>query len=327
MTERHDIHIPLAFEGASPSTHELLEAVPEGQRASILRLIVETISDAVLVHDLDGNLMYFNDSASELLGYSHDEMLELGPFGWVAPQMLANNADRRERLEASGSLSFPSSIIRKDGTIAPTEVSARLAHTTDGAVAVSVIRDITERARTEAQLVYLAFHDSLTGLSNRGSMEKRLTEAIAEAKRYGDTLAVAYIDLDHFKPVNDAHGHETGDSVLIELGKRLSSAIRNQDMIARIGGDEFVVVLPRLTNTEELATIAERLLGEIRRPLRSLPEPECIDASIGFAIFDPEVDDNRSLVIKADVAMYAAKTDGANAWRIWEPSMGLRVGA
>lgn len=326
MTDSHDIHIPLAVEGASPTTHELLGTLPEGQRAGVLRLILETISDAVLVHDLDGRLMYFNDSACTLLGYSRDEMLELPPFGWVAPQMVASNGDRREQLLARGSLSFQSSVLRKDGSISPTEVSTRLTETNDGVVAVSVVRDVTERAQAEAQLIYLAFHDSLTGLANRSSMEKRLTEAVADARRYGDILAVAYIDLDRFKPINDTFGHEVGDGVLVEVGRRLRAAVRMQDLVSRIGGDEFVVVLPRLAHVDELQSIADRWLTEIRRPLINLPRPMQIDASVGFAVFDPEGDDNRSLVVKADVAMYAAKQDDDNSWRTWGPSMGLRVG-
>jgi diguanylate cyclase (GGDEF)-like protein len=252
-------------------------------------------------------------------------MFTLGPFGWVAPHMDRGGAGRIERILAGEALTFESSVVRQDGSLVPTEVSARRAETADGPVIVSVIRDTSERAEAEAQMVYLAFHDPLTGLSNRAALERRLADAIADARRYNDILAVSYIDLDRFKPINDSYGHETGDSVLITLGRRLVSGVRVQDLVSRIGGDEFVVVLPRLNGAQELELIAERLLAEIRQPV-ALRNATCtIDASIGFALFDTANDDARSIIVKADVAMYAAKRDSANPWRIWDESMGMTV--
>jgi len=326
MDNASDIQLPHLREGhASNSALDLLQDMPEKNQAAVLRMIVDAVSDAIIVHSPQGELLFFNDGACELLGYSREEMLGLVPFGWVAPHMNRGSAGRIERILVGGSLSFQSSVIRKDGSLAPTDVSARRAETAEGPVIVSVIRDMSERAEAEAQLVYLAFHDPLTGLSNRAALEKRLDDAIADARRYNDILAVAYIDLDRFKPINDTYGHETGDSVLITLGQRLVAGVRVQDLVARIGGDEFVVVLPRLNGTDELELIAERLLAEIRQPITMRNATCGIDASIGFALFDAKKDDSRSLVVKADVAMYAAKRDAANPWRTWDDSMGMSV--
>jgi len=326
MDNSADIRLPKTLPGDTTcNALDLLESLPEKNQAAVLRMIVDAVSDAIVVHSPTGELLFFNDGACRLLGYSRDEMLGMKPFGWIAPHMSRGSAGRIERILVGGALSFESGVLRKDGSVAPTDVSARRAETADGPVIVSVIRDMSQRAQAEAQLVYLAFHDPLTGLSNRTALEDRIEDAIADARRYDDILAVAYIDLDKFKPINDTFGHETGDAVLITLGQRLVAGVRTQDLVARIGGDEFVVVLPRLNGPAELELIAERLLAEIRQPITSTVTPCRVDASIGFALFDAAVDDVRSLVVKADIAMYAAKGDAETPWKVWRPDMGMTV--
>lgn len=321
-----DIHLrPLAARPEESQPPELLENLPESSQAAVLRMIVDAVSDAIIVHSPRGEVLFFNEGACRLLGYRRDEMHRLPPFGWVAPHMTRGSAGRIERILVGGALSFQSSVVRKDGSLAPTEVAARRAETADGPVIVAVLRDVSNRAEAEAQLVYLAFHDPLTGLSNRSALETRLADAITDARRYGDILAVGYIDLDRFKPVNDTYGHETGDAVLITLGQRLAAGVRAQDLVSRIGGDEFVVVLPRLNGPDELELVAERLLSEIRQPVVTRGASVAIDASIGFAVFDAEEDDARTLIVKADVAMYAAK-NGTTPWMVWTPEMGMTVG-
>lgn len=326
MDNPSDIQLrPPNDSGATGAAFDALQGVPEKNRAAVLRMIVDAVSDAIIVHTPRGELLFFNEAARELLGYDHEEMYGIGPFGWVAPRMDRGGAGRTERILSGAALTFESSIVRKDGSLAPTEVSARRAETADGPVIVSVIRDTSERVEAEAQLVYLAFHDPLTGLSNRASLENRLKDAMADARRYNDILAVAYIDLDRFKPVNDTYGHEIGDSVLVTLGRRLVAGVRVQDLVSRIGGDEFVVVLPRLNGPGELELIAERLLAEVRQPIAMRAATITIGASVGFALFDAEHDDVRSLIVKADIAMYAAKHDPENPWRLWDPSMGMSL--
>jgi diguanylate cyclase (GGDEF)-like protein len=239
--------------------------------------------------------------------------------------MSAGAPERMRRVISAGAVSFQSSAIRKDGSIATTEISARKAMTCDGPVVVAVIHDLSERAEAETRLIYLAYHDALTGLPNRASLDNRLGAAIADSKRYGDILAVAYIDLDRFKPINDRYGHAVGDAVLIELGRRLMSCVRAQDFVARIGGDEFVVLLPRLSGTEELQQIAERLIAGGRKPFSEAGVDHGIGISIGFVLFDEQVDDARSLIVKADVAMYAAKRDPHRSWRVWDEALGMGV--
>jgi len=302
---------------------DLLHKLPFEEQSAVLRTIVDALPDAIIVHRLDGRMLFFSRGACEMLGYSQQEMLALGPLGWVAPEATEGAEERLQSILDDGRLDFESVARCGNGSTVPTEVTARRVETEDGPVVVSVIRDISERKRAEARLVYLAFHDALTGLSNRAALDERLRVALAESKRHRDMLGLAYIDLDHFKPVNDAHGHEVGDKVLTTIATRLLACIREQDLVSRIGGDEFVVLLPRLKSRGELNQVAKRLLTEIQKPISEGKARIKVTASIGFAVYDSALDDPRSLVVKADIAMYAAKHDPERPWRVWDPSMGL----
>lgn len=295
--------------------------LPAEQQAETWQALFEALPVPALIHGADGDLVAFSQGALDMLGYTRDEMHDLKPFGWVDPNMMRGAAGRLETILYDGLLTFESGIVRKDGSKRPTEVISLRVDTPLGPAILSVIRDVSEREEARRQLVHLAYHDSLTGLWNRTAFEERLRLAIADVRRHGDTLALAYLDLDRFKPINDEFGHETGDQVLVAVGARIEAVVREQDVVARLGGDEFVVILPRLSSSSELGSIAERLLASIRSPISACGVDCVIDASIGFAVFDPEVDDARSLVVKADAAMYAAKSDPEHSWCIWSPAL------
>ena len=197
-------------------------------------------------------------------------------------------------------MTFESGARRRDGSEIPTEVRSRQIETPLGPVIIAVIRYISERVKNREALEHLAYHDGLTGLSNRIHLEERLALAIADARRYDDRLGMGYIDLDHFKPVNDRYGHAAGDDVLVQIAGRLREGVQ-QDTVARLGGDEFVVLFPRLASQAEVETISERLAQRIRQPVPVDGHLICIQVSIGIAIFDPHVDDTRSLLMKQHV--------------------------
>jgi len=302
---------------------DILHDLPPSEQAAVLRTVVDALPDAVIVHRLDGEVLFFSRGACVMLGYTLEQMSALGPFGWITPEAAEGGDERTAILLEKGAFDFESEAMCADGSTIPTDVSTRKVDGEGGPIVVAVLRDISDRKKAEARLVHLAFHDALTGLSNRAALDERLRVSIADSRRHHDMLGLAYIDLDNFKPVNDAYGHEIGDQVLVTIGERLSESIREQDLVSRIGGDEFVVVLPRLKSTGELARVAERLLAEIRRPVEACGYECAIDASIGFALFDTVVDDARTLVVKADVAMYAAKRDPLSPWLLWDESMGM----
>jgi len=171
-------------------------------------------------------------------------------------------------------------------------------------------RDVTEIALARERIASLAYSDPLTGLANRTSLGPALEQAVQRSRRRGSKLALIFLDLDGFKPINDAHGHAAGDSLLVEVAARLRAHLRAGDMVARLGGDEFVVVLEEVQDLTPVETVSKKLLGEMRRPF-DLPGAQVgVTASIGISVFPDDAADAGALVQHADSAMYAAKQAG-----------------
>ncbi len=272
----------------------------------LARIALDSAIDSVVVHDIHGNLLYFNEAAARMHHCTFEEFAALPPWGWTQqPETVIRR--RIEDLVAQGSNTFVSHRRNPDGTEAIHEVHARAVETSRQLIIVSVVHDVTERFAAEAMLRTIAFHDHLTGLANRALLDDRLAVAIADAKRSGELLGVIYLDIDDFKPINDRWGHDCGDDVLRVIAKRLTHAVREGDTVARVGGDEFVVVLPRLKTTHALHEIAHKLADSVATPI----ELECASVtatvSAGVTWYVAEEDDARSLMMKADLAMYDAK--------------------
>jgi diguanylate cyclase (GGDEF)-like protein len=193
-------------------------------------------------------------------------------------------------------------------------VSAQLlAHTEiDGNVeSVSLVaRDISEIKAAEEQLRELATHDKLTGLANRALLYDRLDQALARFLRLGHGLAVMYCDLDNFKPVNDRLGHDAGDAVLVEISNRIREVVRETDTAARVGGDEFVVLVEGVRDRELLQTVASRLIEVVSRPIVLPAGPVQVGVSVGVVLAGEGSDDADRLMMLADQTMYQAKAAG-----------------
>ena len=196
------------------------------QQFDFMRTLVDSTVDAIIVHEPEGRLVFYNQAALDLLGATPEEMEAFKPYGWVGTESKSGAPGRLEAILHDGKKKFMSSVLHSSGEVIPTEVIASRFNTDRGPLVVAVIRDAREQAEVAERLEYLAYHDSLTGLSNRHAFETRLQVAIADAVRYGDLLMLAYLDLDRFKPVNDHYGHQAGDAVLIEVGKRSSFSAR-----------------------------------------------------------------------------------------------------
>ncbi|HEX3802788.1 MAG TPA: EAL domain-containing protein [Solirubrobacteraceae bacterium] len=187
----------------------------------------------------------------------------------------------------------------------------------DADSAVAMIENITDRKHAERELIrqseineHQALHDPLTGLPNRTLFSERIGHAIRQAQRSKTRLAVALIDLDRFKEVNDSLGHSAGDHLLINVGERMSEALRASDTVARLGGDEFGLLLPELTDAHDVLPVLERLQAGLEQPIHVQSLPIGIEASIGIAIYPDHGEDAQTLIQRADVAMYDAKRDG-----------------
>lgn len=168
-------------------------------------------------------------------------------------------------------------------------------------------------------LTLMANNDALTGLPNRRLLEDRMAQALKEASRAQQMLAVLFLDLDYFKVVNDTHGHLIGDQLLKSVGERLTALLRAEDTVARIGGDEFVVLLPKIKDEKQLVATAEKVISELAQPFRIAEQSLQLGVSIGIALY-PQHNDNPSNLIKyADDAMYVAKRLGRNCYHIYQP--------
>jgi diguanylate cyclase (GGDEF)-like protein len=171
------------------------------------------------------------------------------------------------------------------------------------------------------RIEYLAYHDGLTGLPNRSMFSKLLSQCISESRRYDRQLAVAFLDLDRFKQINDTLGHDAGDQLLREVATRIKACVRASDTVARLGGDEFVVLLPALGDGKYAATVAQKILAVIARPFTLIGHEFRITTSIGISTFPQDGLDEQTLTKNADIAMYQAKEEGKNNFQFYSEKL------
>jgi len=204
------------------------------------------------------------------------------------------------------------SVVCKNGEVK--EIEFKLTFLDDGRVIV-MLSDVTERKRTEEELAYKATHDLLTGLPNRMLFKDRFSVAMAQAQRFQKKLAVIFLDLDRFKEVNDTLGHDAGDGLLCAAGNRLIDLVRKTDTVARMGGDEFLLLLPNIERVEDVIAIAQKVLEGFRQPFIVGGHEVSISTSIGIAIYPDDGTDVDTLVSRADKAMYHAKQSGHDTYQ------------
>jgi diguanylate cyclase (GGDEF)-like protein len=203
---------------------------------------------------------------------------------------------------------------RKDGEAYAELVNLNVLRNPDGSVYryIKIASDITDRKRLDDQVWRLANYDTVTNLPNRRLFLDRLEQEIRKCHRSGESLALFFIDLDRFKEVNDEFGHDMGDCLLVEAARRISGCIRGSDIVARHGGDEFVVLLTGLTETSQVDIVAGSIIDLLAQPFDLGSVEVSISGSIGIARYPRDAADERTLIKKADQAMYQAKRDGKN---------------
>ena len=297
---------------------ELLEICAE--ELELKSAVLDGLADGILVHTLEGEILYFNPAAAIVYGFEPEAFARLGKWGWVPPESAGTLDARLAALRATGVHDFQSRGLLADGGTIATEVHARIIVLRGfGEVIVSVIQDVTERLAAQETIRHLAFHDTLTGLANRVLLDERMRMAMASADRHGDVVGVVFMDLDAFKPINDTYGHAAGDLVLKTVAERIGRSVRENDTVARMGGDEFLVLFPRLKSHDQLSELGRKVHDCIEAPIDLEGGRIVISAKVGLAVYrEGEAPDE--LISRADHAMYDARTHGTSGWQAFGPS-------
>jgi diguanylate cyclase (GGDEF)-like protein/PAS domain S-box-containing protein len=295
------------------------------------RAVCDTARDAIVMVDPAGSVTYWNRAAERILGYTRSEALGKGVHQWLAaPHYRAKALAAMHAFSTTGSgailgQTVEMSALRKDGVEIPIEVSVAAMLLGVEWHAVATVRDITERRRILEQIRFSAQHDNLTGLANRTVFVEALQQAIHRAQRDGEKFAVLYLDLDHFKDVNDTLGHPVGDLLLQALADRLRSSIRGMDTVARFGGDEFALIQTSIPEPLDAAVLAEKLLQAISEPFPIKGDEIRTGASIGIAMYGLDSPTAETLLSHADVALYRAKAEGRGTYRFFTDAMDVEV--
>lgn len=269
--------------------------------------LVHLMLDTVFVVDGDNQILFVSDACESLLGYRADELIGTLITRYMHPEDLAlTKASIVRVMSGQPHVDFRNRYLRKDGSTVHILWSARWYE--DEEVRIGVARDVTALVQAEDELRFLAHHDPLTKLINRSLFYDRLVSGLSTAQRYQNSLAVLFLDVNDFKTINDTYGHAIGDGVLCTVAQRLESCLRETDTVARMGGDEFTVLLTDIPSMEAVTHKIEQILAVLAEPLGAefgeISMPSC---SIGVACYPADGDDADTLLRHSDSAMYTAK--------------------
>ena len=274
---------------------------------SLFPKLTNLLLDAVFVVDQDDQIVFVSDACEALLGYRADELTGTPITDYVHPDDLADTRASIVRvMEGQSHNDFCNRYIHRDGTIVYILWSARLSE--EDGVRIGVARDVTALRQAEEKLRFLAHHDPLTGLTNRSLFHDRFESALRTARRHQSGLALLFLDLNDFKHINDTHGHAMGDRVPCIIAGRLEGCVRETDTVARMGGDEFTVLLTDIQSAEAVSKKVEEIVAAVTAPLGAefgtIKTPSC---SIGVACYPADGEDADTLLSHADDNMYRLK--------------------
>lgn len=289
------------------------------ERLRIAATVFDASHDGIMVTDAQNRIVSVNRAFSDITGYAAEEVLGQSPAILKSGEHSDDfYAELWKSLAAKGSWEGEVCNRYKDGSLNTDWLSIALLRDDAGAIVnhVAIFSDITEHKAAAARMQQMAQYDYLTSLPNRALFSDRMQHTLANAQRYQRKFALLFIDLDNFKPINDSHGHRVGDAVLCEIARRLSEHIRASDTVARMGGDEFVVLAPEIENLAEAGILAEKVVRILATPLMIDGVEFGITVSIGVATYPADGESADALIAAADRAMYLAKGDGRNTWRM-----------
>ena len=302
---------------------DLTERLQAQEQLKLAATVFEQSAEGIIITDAAFNIMMVNQAFSKITGYSAAEVLGKNPH------LLASGHHEAHfyralwsAVHATGHWSGEMWNRSKDGEIYPEMVSITQVLDDHGKVShyVGVFADISEHKANEAHIQHLAHFDALTGLPNRSLLADRVGQALSSVERKGESLALIFLDLDRFKNVNDSLGHRIGDELLIQVAQRLQSGLRDEDTVSRLGGDEFIVVLPG-TGADGAARVAKKVLKSLSLPYCIEQHELTITPSLGIAMYPADGDSYEALSMCADAAMYRAKQSGRQTFRFFTREM------
>lgn len=292
------------------------------------RLLFERNLAGVFRSTVGGKILDCNESFARMLGYGRQELMEQSSWSlYAAPRDREAYVYRLKQQFALSNVELR--LRRKDGSLLwVLENVSLLADQYEGSLVMEgTAVDITDRKKAEDQIAFQAYHDALTGLPNRNLFSDRLSQALAHAARNNEGLAVLFLDLDHFKLINDTLGHTLGDWLLVRVAERLRRITREVDTVARLGGDEFIMLLPGVHASEDAARVAQKILATIDDPFQHENHELFVTTSVGISFFPADGEDPETLIRSADNAMYRAKELGRNNYHLFSPALNQRAQA
>ncbi len=298
-----------------------MSALLKHQRHTLLELLFDRVHEGIIITNADNIIVDVNDTLCEITGYSKDELIGQQPnllssgkqskafYSEMWQSLSENGFWRGEVWNRKKDGSFYAEILTIHRSIDP--LSGELFH-------LGLVSDITMLKQHQAELERLAHYDALTALPNRNLLADRFEQAIAHSNRTQTLLAVCFLDLDNFKPVNDELGHNAGDELLIEVAQRIRTMLRQDDTVSRYGGDEFVMLLGEIKNRQDCEQLLHRLTDELSRPYQIENKTIRISASIGYTVYPFDQGSMQTLIEHADQTLYKAKLDGKKTFRMYE---------
>ena len=287
-------------------------------------MLFNSLEGAIFSFDVKTNETYFSKGMEDVTGYSAEEFIQ-NPSFWktiIHPEDLPIVIQNEQLLRDGESTRVEYRILHKEhGAMWIVNISQPVISQDGSLLKINgQLIDISERKLLEDELKQMAFHDDLTDLPNRKALDRHIEKALARSKRHHHNFTLMFIDLDDFKIVNDTLGHDAGDMLLKDVVTRLEACIREEDLVARIGGDEFIVVFEE-TNKEEIEEIAKRILENISKPYFINENEAKISLSIGVSMYPDDGETKQTLIENADKAMYFAKNNGKNNFKLYSPEL------
>lgn len=296
-----------------------------------IHTILNNVNEGIIVIGEAGLIVSFNAAAENIFGYNGQEIINQNFNQLISADHLEESGQYHKftNEDTQGELHYGVTRevigLRKDFSAFPLELKTTQIHIQNRLLFITTARDITERKDAEQRISYMASHDALTSLPNRALLQDRIQQTLVQNKRRNQKAAVLFIDLDKFKIINDTLGHDVGDGLLIEAAARLVSCVRSEDTVARQGGDEFIILLSKISNPEDAGIIAQKLLESLTQTFLIKGKSLHIGASIGIAVFPDDGDNMESLLKNSDIAMYHAKESGRGNYQYFSSEMNAQA--